>query len=377
MSVDTREYIGERISSFFSDLCDRNRDKIKEIKEKESSFINEVFKKYDAIKNKEHLLKLAGMVVKNEERGIANEWDENVFNGKLRIIDEYLSTHQEEWRSKNDKYKETLKDCKDHIDEITSNKEIYWGNDFEDDHWVFGLIDLREAVTCFINGKTINTDISLQLAEDLLKDDKVVIKVFSKSSPYKYDFKYNLPIDDTLPYIFCGISPKAAEWKVDDLSKNPDETYNWIPNSLQKAIKTIGVMLNDTDTLKNARAEGANEVEAVKLINEVKEKYPEFYELAADWLREKIQNVEEDKDCTEEKFSDYELVQKSIKSMTLESGESIFMLKNKEKIMKEIRKHMEGDDTFKLASGEEVKASETRLEQIVTILRGSEKSKRK
>jgi hypothetical protein len=58
---------------FFSDLCNRNRDKIKEIKEKESSFIDEVFKKYDAIKNKEHLLKLAGMVVKNEGKVVSTK----------------------------------------------------------------------------------------------------------------------------------------------------------------------------------------------------------------------------------------------------------------------------------------------------------------
>lgn len=57
---------------------------------------------------------------------------------------------------------------------------------------------------------------------------------------------------------------------------------------MKKAIVSIKEMLNDTDTVRDAKAKGASEVNAVDLINEIKERYPAFYDFVPDWLRDKI-----------------------------------------------------------------------------------------
>jgi hypothetical protein len=326
---------------------------------------DKIFKEYDAIKNQDHFHNLANWILICEKA--EKNCKPNYFfhpSSDYSVEQEYLNAHKEEWMAKTNKYQAILKDCQSHIDEIINNLKPA-------SSWDSGLFKFNKAITCFIEGKTSNSNIYDELREDLMKDGKVEIRVLVALYPYKSKFKKYLPVDG-LCYILCGISPE-------DYERSGYQTgYN---SSFSKIIGSINEMLKETNAVRKTIREShfswsTNEVKAEELIKEIKEKYPEFLEFFADWMKQKIENVEENTDCTEEKLSDYELVQKSIKSMTLESGKSIFTLQNKEKIIEEILKHMEGD-IFKLASGAKVKVSKTSLGGIVTILRGSEKSKYK
>lgn len=106
---------------------------------------------------------------------------------------------------KKDKYQKICQDCQAHIADIISGIDGDWGA---------GLMGFCRALIHFIDGKVSNNHVFLQLRADLLKDYKVAIRVLAKSHPYEYSFKHHIPIDDTLPYILCGISPKVVEWPI-------------------------------------------------------------------------------------------------------------------------------------------------------------------
>ncbi|MDR1474997.1 MAG: hypothetical protein LBI30_00535 [Holosporales bacterium] len=209
MSVDRDEFLQEPASNTPEVFNGRPRA-LDEDKSLELSILEEVFKKFDAIKNQLHLYELAEMVVENRvENREVNALERlkckvrPIFNPEFNTVDEYLNAHKEAWAAKTNKYQEILKDCQANIADIISDIDSYWD---------VGLIGFYKAIIHFIDGKVSNQidgkvsnqGVFFQLSKDLLKSCKVAINVLAKSYPYEYRFKRNLPIDDTLPYILCG-----------------------------------------------------------------------------------------------------------------------------------------------------------------------------
>jgi hypothetical protein len=154
--------------------------------------------------------------------------------------------------------------------------------------------------------------------EDQIKTYKEDLCCLAKLYPYKGDKSlHKLPVDDSLPSVFCGIQPgifetlrrttfsgpngeHALEEKLIPIFENfckaqgisiPD--YNLHQNLRHKWLRGIELvrnMLDDTDTIDKAKTAGSNRVAIEALINDVKGKYPDYYELVPDWLKEKIGN---------------------------------------------------------------------------------------
>ncbi|MDR1031985.1 MAG: hypothetical protein LBL30_02565 [Holosporales bacterium] len=144
---------------------------------------------------------------------------------------------------------------------------------------------------------------------------------------YPYDdvnkYPYHVTINDNLPYRFCGIQPNIfGELQVEVFSCYEDDnqsnatsmyfnnmrfekiqkeislkeqsavdlkTIHRLRNNLIEGIKLVRRMLDGTDTIINVASSGF--VKIADLINEVKEKYPDFYELAPSRWREQANSI--------------------------------------------------------------------------------------
>jgi hypothetical protein len=219
-----------------------------------------------------------------------------------------------------------------------------------------------------------------------LADCKSEIRYFAELFPdqgNEFKHKHNFVIDSNLPYIFCGIDRNKL-WAPGGC----DEEINYKRHyTLPDAMTLVAKHLADIDTIISAKAAGLKRIKIIDLINEVKEKYPEFYELAADWLKERANsisindsNVRElnNPDLLNTRFMVYLATKKleSVKSVNLSGLRG----KPSEKIKGEQLKNILGSFTIKdgkyqisfvniFGKQEKIGITPTRLKEVLTYIR--------
>ena len=105
MSVDRNKSLKKLASNTTEVFSGRSRTP-DEDKELELSILEEVFDKFDAIKNQPFLYNLAEGIVEDREKRATNAEDRlryqirPIFNPMFNTVDKYLLAHKEEWKSK-------------------------------------------------------------------------------------------------------------------------------------------------------------------------------------------------------------------------------------------------------------------------------------
>jgi hypothetical protein len=241
------------------------------IKNKEKNILDGIFKQYDAIENKEHLIELVAFTARDfSSDGLP------VFVDFYESVNRYLamSRHEQAFQAKNEQYFKLVENCKSHLDKIISGI---------DNRPSFGLTAFRMSLSDFITGRTSNMEIlglSFRIEKNLLRDGAVAAKVLAKSYPLetKYKLIESFP-RGCLPYICYGVSPEI-------------ERDGWIPRSFMKMIDDAKAIINSAIPYKlptispDSDTVGAREFAAY--IKAKREKDYDFAVPLPKWLEDKI-----------------------------------------------------------------------------------------
>jgi hypothetical protein len=246
-------------------------DYLKAIRDKEKHILDKVFKQYDAIENKEHLIGLVAFTA----QALSSD-DLPVFTNLDKSVNRYLamSRHEQAFQAKNEKYFKLVEDCKNHLEEIISGI---------DDRLNVGLTAFRMSLKDFITDKTSNPEtlgLSFRIGKSLLRDGDAASKVLAKSYPLetKYKLMESFP-RGVLPYICYGVSPEM-------------EHEDWIPRSFVKMIDDAKAIINSAIPHKlpttSADLDKVGAREFASYIKTKREKDYDFVVPLPKWLEDKI-----------------------------------------------------------------------------------------